>query len=630
MLLFKENDPWHFGVLPTAMLTLFRCATLEDWTDVMYINMWGCDRYGYDSMPEDCTSPLAWGWLATVYFVFFAVIGSMVLVTLFLGVVTTSMEQASIRQKMEDDLKDEIADAKEKHNITDFGVRILYNAFHLLDEDDGGTLEASELSPMFEAVQEEYKDFNFHKFIHAVDKDRSGEIDFAEFLHLMILIREWVEEHNIPTKVKFGASLRDSVRRVSKSLSSLFMSPANAARKYSVSTSPARRDSTSKSKANANSSSPLPSQKNGKGLKALVADFRSSRNSESEMGCKDEECFGFSEEVSQTEQEPLSSKTPRVYVVDHSPVYDGPSRERKKFSFSPKFSVSPNQAASKTPNNCAEEMSTGFTVTNRECKKFSFSPNFSVSPNQAASKTPNNCAEEMSPGFTVINSSRKCSKSGFDTEECFPISPNDHAEETSPALKFKVSDRPVPEEVLGFNRSTSSLSSEHIESDQSPKNGGQEVDEGTGMHGQHILLKKVDLLKKIMDHLEANKVSLKKELEEANASKVERQQQFLSGMDPLTNKSGKEKHDPLRKRKRARKVHCAPPYGQIDNQRPLASDINFMDQLNGILHGFSGQRPSFEQMARTQQIHRSGSGVEETSIHSIHSTCASPPKQKLN
>jgi len=31
-----------------AINTLFRCATLEDWTDVMYINMYGCKDYGYD------------------------------------------------------------------------------------------------------------------------------------------------------------------------------------------------------------------------------------------------------------------------------------------------------------------------------------------------------------------------------------------------------------------------------------------------------------------------------------------------------------------------------------------------------------------------------------------------------
>ena len=44
---FGANDKIHFRNLPIAMLTLFRCATCEDWTDVMYINIFGCDARPY-------------------------------------------------------------------------------------------------------------------------------------------------------------------------------------------------------------------------------------------------------------------------------------------------------------------------------------------------------------------------------------------------------------------------------------------------------------------------------------------------------------------------------------------------------------------------------------------------------
>ena len=50
---FRTNDPTHFGSLHVSMLTLYRCATLEDWTDVMYINMYGCHKWGYDEHPEE-------------------------------------------------------------------------------------------------------------------------------------------------------------------------------------------------------------------------------------------------------------------------------------------------------------------------------------------------------------------------------------------------------------------------------------------------------------------------------------------------------------------------------------------------------------------------------------------------
>lgn len=41
---FRDNDPFHWGDLFTALLTLFRGSTLEDWTDLMYTSMYGCAK----------------------------------------------------------------------------------------------------------------------------------------------------------------------------------------------------------------------------------------------------------------------------------------------------------------------------------------------------------------------------------------------------------------------------------------------------------------------------------------------------------------------------------------------------------------------------------------------------------
>ena len=43
----RPNDPAHFPDLQGTMVTLFRCATMEDWTDVMYVSMYGCNMYHY-------------------------------------------------------------------------------------------------------------------------------------------------------------------------------------------------------------------------------------------------------------------------------------------------------------------------------------------------------------------------------------------------------------------------------------------------------------------------------------------------------------------------------------------------------------------------------------------------------
>ena len=54
---FSKNDPVHFGDLPISMVSLLRAATFEDWTDLMYIQMYSCAEYGYGDHPELCTEP---------------------------------------------------------------------------------------------------------------------------------------------------------------------------------------------------------------------------------------------------------------------------------------------------------------------------------------------------------------------------------------------------------------------------------------------------------------------------------------------------------------------------------------------------------------------------------------------
>jgi hypothetical protein len=50
------------------MVTLFRCATMEDWTDVMYVSMYGCNMYHYGN-DEDigkCENSEAFGMSAAM------------------------------------------------------------------------------------------------------------------------------------------------------------------------------------------------------------------------------------------------------------------------------------------------------------------------------------------------------------------------------------------------------------------------------------------------------------------------------------------------------------------------------------------------------------------------------------
>jgi len=80
--IFHEHDPTHWRNLGISLLTLFRVVTLEDWTDVMYKAME--------------LHPLAW-----MYFVSFVVVGTFVVINLFIAVVINNLEEAK-HEKLEE------------------------------------------------------------------------------------------------------------------------------------------------------------------------------------------------------------------------------------------------------------------------------------------------------------------------------------------------------------------------------------------------------------------------------------------------------------------------------------------------------------------------------------------------
>ena len=94
VMLFGENDPNHFSSLGRSLLSLFRVVTLEDWTDIMYINMFGSDNYGYESDELEGVASSASPALAVTFFVSFVLLGTMVMLNLFIGVVMTGMQEA--------------------------------------------------------------------------------------------------------------------------------------------------------------------------------------------------------------------------------------------------------------------------------------------------------------------------------------------------------------------------------------------------------------------------------------------------------------------------------------------------------------------------------------------------------
>ena len=99
MLLFRHNDAHNFGTLPAAFVSIWMIETLDNWEELMQINMFGCDVYGYDegSLARPCTASGAqgFGWIAAAYFVFMVVLGGLVLPTVLIGIISVAFDDAT-------------------------------------------------------------------------------------------------------------------------------------------------------------------------------------------------------------------------------------------------------------------------------------------------------------------------------------------------------------------------------------------------------------------------------------------------------------------------------------------------------------------------------------------------------
>lgn len=87
--LFGKSDPVHFGSLHTSMVTLFKVLTLEGWTDFLNIQMYGTS----DPAAEYITKPVSY--YSLIYFISFILIGAMIIMNLFIGVIMNSMQEST-------------------------------------------------------------------------------------------------------------------------------------------------------------------------------------------------------------------------------------------------------------------------------------------------------------------------------------------------------------------------------------------------------------------------------------------------------------------------------------------------------------------------------------------------------
>ena len=90
---FGANDPVHFGSLQSSLLTLFQTITLDNWGDILKIQMYGSANSTIAGFTGTVTPSRAMPVVAVVYFVSFILLGTMIMLNLFIGVIMNGMHE---------------------------------------------------------------------------------------------------------------------------------------------------------------------------------------------------------------------------------------------------------------------------------------------------------------------------------------------------------------------------------------------------------------------------------------------------------------------------------------------------------------------------------------------------------
>ena len=194
------------GTLRASLSTVWMCETLDSWESVMYINMYGCDQFGYTSLQGvellrfSCRTPNAMGWASAFYFTLLVVFGGIVLPTVLIGLVSVVYEKTTTRVQEEAlvDLQcsEVLKKAKGWYPQVDLSRAVieLRELFDMLDYTAGGELDYDEARPFLvhmidlylsTTVSEQQADLMFSAVL---DVSGDKEINFAEFLWFVFLV----------------------------------------------------------------------------------------------------------------------------------------------------------------------------------------------------------------------------------------------------------------------------------------------------------------------------------------------------------------------------------------------------------------------------------------------------------
>jgi len=183
-----DNDPWHFAVLHTAVTSLFQVATFDNWWSMMAISLYGCEAQP-GNYPTMCTTNHPQFIFAAVFFTAVVLVGGLVLLTLFIGVVSMSMEEANVETRKEIEVRRRAALIAKVEQLSDAAVDGYREVFAILDMTGSNAIGKREMAFGLRVAGLTTDQDAIDEIWSKVDRDGSTGIDFSEFLEFVLDLR---------------------------------------------------------------------------------------------------------------------------------------------------------------------------------------------------------------------------------------------------------------------------------------------------------------------------------------------------------------------------------------------------------------------------------------------------------
>jgi len=192
MTLFASNDPWRFGSLHMAMLTLFQTVTFDNWTPVELTQLYGCAApvWVYGTWFSGCDDSHGNFSLGFIYFYSFAIIGGFILLALFIGVVNVYMDISGEDLKRQSTADMKVRDFAAGHGLDKYTINLYRDAFEVIDFAKSGFVGFIELKVGLEVAENAMTETELQKLETDIVQNHDGKYDFYEFVKFIVELKQ--------------------------------------------------------------------------------------------------------------------------------------------------------------------------------------------------------------------------------------------------------------------------------------------------------------------------------------------------------------------------------------------------------------------------------------------------------